>query len=249
MTFRLILEIEPPRDPDIKKVRTQIEIFGPIVDALLVPDNHLGTPALSSLAIALEVRNHGFKPIVALNARDRNHLRLASDLLTLRAYEIDEVLFLYGDAIERGRSDLNVKTMLAHESGEGLRRGVAARIGRALGWRARADFLFTQLSFGNGDVSAWRTREGFTQPVFCGVVALRDEDMALRLCEQIPELVPPAGYFESFSRDPETGFQSALAELDALAGSGIDGAHIVVPAGWRRFAELLEDWAASRRPS
>ncbi|MGH9195167.1 MAG: methylenetetrahydrofolate reductase, partial [Acidimicrobiia bacterium] len=96
MNFRIILELEPSRGPDLKRVLRQIEIYGPLADALLVPDNHLGIPALSSLAIALEIRNQGFKPIMVINARDRNLLRLRSELITLRAYGIDEVLLVRG---------------------------------------------------------------------------------------------------------------------------------------------------------
>ncbi|MGH7425927.1 MAG: methylenetetrahydrofolate reductase, partial [Candidatus Methylomirabilales bacterium] len=158
----------------------QIEIFGPIVDAILVPDNHLGRPALSSLVIALEVRNLGFKPLVAINARDRNHLRLQSDLLTLRAYEIDEVLFLYGDRIEAGRCRLTVRDMLDDQVCMGLRRGVVASIGRPLGWRRSADFLVTKLAFRRAGAGYWREREGFPHPVYCGVIALSDGVMARR---------------------------------------------------------------------
>jgi 5,10-methylenetetrahydrofolate reductase len=249
VSFRLIYELEPPRVPDLKKVRTQIEIFGPIVDAILIPDNHLGQPAMSSVPLALEVRSHGFKPIVALNARDRNHLRLASELITLRAYEIEEVLFLYGDPIDEGRSSLNVKQMLAHEAGDGLKKGVAAVVGKRLGWRSNADFLFTQLAFGSVDAGAWRAREGFNHPVFCGVIGMKDAEIASKFADRIPELAPPMSYFKAFERDPDAGFVSALSELDSLADSGIEGAHLVVPAGWRRFSEMLEDWATSRRDS
>src|SRR4029077_18349286 len=86
--------------------------------------------------------------IVALNARDRNHLRLHSDFLTLRAFGIEEVLLLFGDRIDSGRSDLTVRRMLEHEGGDGLRRGVVAPLTKALAWRQGADFVFTQLGSG-----------------------------------------------------------------------------------------------------
>lgn len=246
MSFRLIYELEPPRVPDLKKVRTQIEIFGPIVDSILVPDNHLGLPAMSSLALALEVRAHGFKPIVALNARDRNHLRLASDLITLRAYEVEEVLFLYGDPIESGRSDLSVKHMLADESGSGLKRGVAASIGKPLRWKSRADFLFTQLAFDRAKPGRWREAEGFAHPVYCGVIALPNREIAERVSNHIPDLNIPTSYMDAFDEDSDAGFSAAMGELDVLKTSGVDGAHLVVPARWRRFAELLENWVVEQ---
>lgn len=246
MTFRLIFEIEPPRVPDLGKIASQIDIFGPIVDAFLVPDNHLGLPAMSSLTIALEVRNRGFKPIVALNARDRNHLRFKSDILTLKAYGIDDVLLLYGDPIDHGRSSLNVRQMLSDPMVEGMNRGVAATIGRPLRWRASADFLFTQLEFGRGKAGYWREAEGFSQPLYCGVIALADLRLARKVIGNIPGLEPPSGFFESFNDDPDAGFHAAIAELDDLYRSGVDGAQLVVPAARRRFAAMLEDWISDR---
>lgn len=246
MSFRLIFEVAAPKEPDLKKIQTQIEIFGPVVDAILVPDNHLGQAAMSSVAMALEIRNQGFKPIVALNARDRNRLRLRSDLITLRAYEIEEVLFVYGDPVPEGRSNLTVKEMLRDEAGAGLRRGVAATIGRPLGWRAQADFLFTQLAFGRGKPGYWREAQGFSHPLYCGVIALPNRELARKFLRNIPGLEAPAGYLAAFEEDGEAGFRAALAELDDLHTAGVDGAHLVVPAGWRRFAQMLEEWAASR---
>lgn len=251
MTFRLIFELEPPRTPDLKRVIRQIEILGPVVDAILVPDNHLGHPALSSLALAIEVRSHGFRPIVALNARDRNRLRLQSDLLTLRAYDIEEVLLLSGDRVEGVPRTLTVREMLEDEAGLGIRKGVLATIGRRLAWRGGADFLVTKLDFGRAQAGYWREAEGFAHPLYCGVIALPDGAMARRVIDNIPDLEPPAGFLEAFERDGDAGFVAAIAELDDLYHSGIDGAHLVVPAGRRRFAEMLEQWIEDRpvRPS
>ena len=75
--FRLIYEIDPPREPATRKFFRQLEIFGGVVDAFLIPDNHLGRPALSSVTLAVEACRQGLRPIVALNARDRNHLGCA----------------------------------------------------------------------------------------------------------------------------------------------------------------------------
>ncbi len=242
MSFRLIYEMAAPREPDLKKVTRQIEIFGPIVDSIFVPDNHLGLPAMSSLAISLEILERGFKPIVGMNARDRNQLRLASDLITLKAYGIDEVMFLYGDPVKEGRSDLNVRRMLSDEAAKGFKRGVAAAIGKPLGWRGKADFFMTQLAFGRAGVGPWKEAIDLNKPLYCGVIALRDEAMARRVFEKIPELQPPSGYLDRFSNDGEAGFNAAIDEMDSLRESGIDGAQIVVPAGWKRFAKMLENW-------
>ncbi|HLF70055.1 MAG TPA: hypothetical protein VI541_03765, partial [Actinomycetota bacterium] len=235
MTFRLIYEIEPPRVPDLRKIHSQIEIFGPLIDAVLVPDNHLGRPALSSVAIALELKRAGVDPIVALNARDRNHLRFASDLMTMKAYGLNEVVFLYGDPIDSGRTGLKVRQMLAHPEAQGIRRGVAANIGNKLGWRSEADFFMTQLAFGRGKPGYWREAHGFSQPLYCGVIALRDREIARKIVGNIPGLQTPPGYLESFDHDPDAGFKMALTELSELRDSGVDGAQLVVPTGRKRF--------------
>lgn len=246
MSFRLILELEPSRGPDLKRVLRQIEIYGPLADALLVPDNHLGIPALSSLAIALEVRNQGFKPIMVINARDRNLLRLRSELITLRAYGIDEVLFVRGDRVTDVEYGITVRQMLKEDVGGEISRGVVATVGKPIRWRGEADFLVTKLAFGRSKAGYWREAQGFPHPVYCGVIALPDLEWAERALANIPDLDVPPGYLEAFRNDGEHGFRAAIAELDELMASGVDGAHIVVPKGWRRFSEMLEQWVAGK---
>lgn len=246
MSFRLIYEIAVPREPNLEKIQTQIEIFGPVVDAILVPDNHLGQAAMSSVAVALEVRRNGFNPIVALNARDRNLLRFRSDLITLKTYGIDEVLFVRGDRVAETKPDLRVGTMLAESAGHELKRGVTAVVGKPIAWRYKADFLFTQLAFGHGKPGYWREAQGFSHPLYCGVIGLPNQDLARKFLSNIPGLKAPQGYLEAFDTDGEAGFQAAISELDDLYSAGVDGAHLVVPARWRRFAELIGEWGRRR---
>jgi len=245
-SFRLIFEIEPPRVADFSKIHRQLDIFGPVADAILVPDNHLARPALSSVAIAREIKERGFQAIVGINARDRNYLRLESDLLTLTAYEINEVLFLYGDSSAEGRSTLTVKRMLDDNFGGHIRKGALATIGRPLAWRKSADFLLTKLDFGRAQAGYWRESAGFAQPVYCGVLALPDPAMALKILDNIPDLKLPDGYLDKIRLDADYGFAAAIQELDELYRSGLDGAQLVVPANRRRFAEMLEKWIADK---
>lgn len=246
MSFRIVYEVEPPREPVLTKFHRQLDIFGDVVDAVLIPDNHLGRAALSSVVLAIEALERGVTPIVAINARDRNLLRFHSDLMTLRAFGVEEVLFLYGDRIPTGRSDLTVRRMLDDEAGDGLRRGVIAPVGRPLGWRSAADFLVTQLGdAGLGTVADLRA-EGWTKPVYGGTCALPSREMTARLIGAIPGFGVPDGLMEAFDADPEAGFRYALDCLDGLC-DGCDGAHLVVPAGRVRFAELLGAWVSGRR--
>ena len=245
-SFRLIYEVEPPRDPSPAKFFRQLEIFGGIVDAVLIPDNHLGRPALSSMVLAVEARRMGVSPIVALNARDRNHLRLRSDLLTLKAFGIEEALLLYGDHIDYGRSDLTVRSMLADEVPDGIRRGVVAPMGKPLAWRSGADFLVTQLGSAGLAAAGRLKAAGWAKPLYGGTAAMPTREMATRVLASIPGYVVPDGYLEAFDTNPEAGFQAALRCLDELLACGADGAHLVVPAGRLRFAELLTEWVATR---
>jgi hypothetical protein len=247
VSFRLIYEVEPPREATLTKFFRQLEIFGDVVDAVLIPDNHLGRSAISSVALAIEAAKRGFRPIVALNARDRNHLRLHSDFLTLRAFGVEEVLLLFGDRIETGRSDLTVRRMLEHEGGDGLRRGVVAPLTKALAWRKAADFLVTQLGLEGLKSAAALREQAWSKPVYGGTAALPTREIATKVLASIPGLTVPDGYLSAFDDDPESGFRFALECLDELCDGGVDGAHIVVPAGRLRFAEMLGDWVAARR--
>jgi hypothetical protein len=249
VSFRLIYEVDPPREATLTKFFRQLEIFGDVVDAVLIPDNHLGRSALSSVALAIEAAKLGVRPIVALNARDRNHLRLHSDFLTLRAFGVEEVLLLFGDRIETGRSDLTVRRMLEHEGGDGLRRGVVAPLTKALAWRQAADFLVTQLGTAGMKSAAALREQAWSKPVYGGTAALPTRDMATKVLASIPGFTVPDGYLAAFDDDPESGFRFALDCLDELCNGGVDGAHLVVPAGRVRFAEMLGDWVAARRRS
>ena len=169
-----------------------------LIDTVLIPDNHLGRSALSSVVLAIEAAKWGIRPIVALNARDRNHLRLHSDFLTLRAFGIEEVLLLFGDRIETGRSDLTVRRMLEHEGGDGLRRGVVTPLAKALAWRRAADFLVTQLGSAGLASAATLRQQGWSKPVYGGTAALPTREMAARVLANIPGFTVPEDYLEAF---------------------------------------------------
>src|SRR5918999_399908 len=157
--FRILCEIEPPRRPEISHVREQIHVLGPVSDAFLIPDNHLGRATVSSVAVAHEVAYMGGRSIACLNARDRNLLGFRRDLLTAAAYGVDHFLFVYGDAPQEGRraEDLSVRGMIDEVRGFGtgplfqgypdFKIGTVAKPGRPLGWRAAADFVFVQISY------------------------------------------------------------------------------------------------------
>ena len=65
--------------------------------SFLIPDNHVGRPTVSSIAVAHEVSAMGGASIACLNSRDRNLLGFRRDMLTAAAYGVGEFLFVHGD--------------------------------------------------------------------------------------------------------------------------------------------------------
>src|SRR5918996_2878581 len=201
--FRLLCEIEPPRRPDIEHVRDQIHVLNPVVDAFLIPDNHLGRATVSSVSVAHEVAYMGGRSIACMNARDRNLLGFRRDLLTAASYGVDHFLFVYGDPPMEGRrtEDLTVRGMIdeIHSFGTGplfqgypdFRIGTVSKAGRPLTWRARADFLFVQITYSFDRLLRWRESLDFEGKAYVGVLVLASARMARRINASIPEVKVP----------------------------------------------------------
>jgi methylenetetrahydrofolate reductase (NADPH) len=246
-SFEVVCEIEPPVSADMDIVREQIAILRPVCDAFLVPDSHLGRATVSSIAVAHEVGYLGGRAVACLNARDRNLLGLQRDLLTARAYGVEELLFVYGDEPEHGeRSGLTVRRMLEEVRASGgdppFRVGVTADVTRDLpAWKRDADFAFTQISFDDTAVSRWRDRVGFEGPVYAGVIALASEKMATRLADLIPGFEVPDDVLRDLAGDPAAGVEMAVAQVVGLRDSGaVDGVHLIPARRYRQLAQALE---------
>ena len=63
-------------------MRHQIGVLAPVARSFLIPDNHVGRPTVSSIAVAHEVCAMGGASIAYLNSRDRNLLGFRRDMLT-----------------------------------------------------------------------------------------------------------------------------------------------------------------------
>jgi methylenetetrahydrofolate reductase (NADPH) len=248
--FAILCEIEPPRRPDIENVRRQIETLGPVTDAFLIPDNHLGRATVSSVAVAHEVGYMGGASIACLNARDRNVLGFRRDLLTAAAYGVNHFLFVYGDPPKEGRraEDLTVRGMIEEVRSFGtgslfqgypdFHIGTTARAGRALTWRARADFLFVQISFSLERVIAWREALAYRGRVYAGVLVLASARMAQRINASIPEIHIPSRIIDKLEDDPTLGIEIACEQIETIRESGgFDGVHLV-PVG--RYPEMAD---------
>lgn len=258
--FKILCEIEPSWRPDIAHVRNQIHVLGPVVDGFLIPDNHLGRATMSSVAVAHEVSYMGGLPIACINARDRNLLGFRRDLLTAAAYGVDHFLFVYGDAPKEGRraEDLTVRGMIeeVHSFGTGplfqgfpsFRIGTTARVGRALTWRARADFLFVQITYNVDRLVEWRRSIAFEGRVYAGVIVLASARMAQRINATIPEIRIPQRLIDQIDEDPQVGIDLACEQVEMIKASGVfDGVHLVPVSRYREMATRLGTSAPPRK--
>jgi methylenetetrahydrofolate reductase (NADPH) len=252
--FRVLCEIEPPRSPDIEKVRHQIRVLNPVVDAFLIPDNHLGRATVSSVAVAHEVSYMGGLSIACLNARDRNLLGFRRDLLTAASYGVDHFLFVYGDAPREGRraEDLTVRGMINEVRAFGtgplfqgfpdFRIGTTARAGRPLTWRSGADFLFVQITYATQRLLAWRESLDYPGRVYAAVLVLANSRMASRINAAIPEIRIPSRIIDKLDDDPRVGVDLACEQIAEIRDSGLfDGVHVVPVGRYREMAERLRD--------
>lgn len=244
--FEVVCEIEPPVSADMGIVREQIALLRRSCDAFLVPDSHLGRATVSSVAVAHEVGWLQGRAMACLNARDRNLLGLQRDLLTAAAYDVRELLFVYGDAPQRGeRSRLTVRQMLEQvrdgDQADRFRVGVVADLTRDLpSWKRSADFVFTQISYDEPAVARWRDVVDFDGAVYAGVVVLASEKMARRLTDLIPGLQVPDAVMRDLARDPTVGVDLAVEQVRRLRDEGVvDGVHLIPARKYRQTAEAL----------
>ena len=248
----MLCEIEPPRKPDIEHVREQIDVLRPVTDGFLIPDNHLGRATVSSVSVAHEVAYMGGLSIACMNARDRNLLGFRRDLLTAAAYGVDHFLFVYGDAPKEGRrtEDLTVRGMIdeVRSYGNGplfagypdFRIGTVAKMNRPLNWRARADFIFVQITYSMDRLLRWRESLRFDGEIYAGVLVLASSRMARSVNATIPEIRIPESIIDKLDDDPNVGVDLACEQITTLRESGaFDGVHLVPVGRFREVAQRL----------
>ncbi|MEA2433966.1 MAG: hypothetical protein QOG54_1423 [Actinomycetota bacterium] len=250
--FRVLAEIEPPRQPDMARVHEQIDALKSSVDAFLIPDNHLGRATVSSVSVAHEVAYMGARSIACMNARDRNLLGFRRDLLTAASYGVDHFLFVYGDPPKEGRrtEDLTVRGMIdeVRSYGSGplfqgypdFKIGTVAKVTRPLAWRTRADFIFVQINYSLERLMRWRESIDFDGKMYAGVLVLASSRMAQRINAAIPEIRIPQAIIDKLDDSPEVGVDIACDQIAALKESGaFDGVHLVPVGRFRQVAERL----------
>lgn len=250
--FSILCEIEPPRRPDIEHVRAQIHELKDVSDAFLIPDNHLGRATVSSVSVAHEVAYMGSRSIACLNARDRNLLGFRRDLLTAASYGVDHFLFVYGDPPKEGRrtEDLTVRGMIDEvrslsvgplfQGYPDFRIGTVARPRHPLAWKARADFIFVQISYSLDRLVRWRNSLDYSGRVYAGVLVLASKRMAQRVNASVPDIRVPQQIIDKLDDDPETGIDLACEQIEDIRASGaFDGVHLVPVGKYREVAQRL----------
>jgi len=244
----MICEVRPPVRPELDELRRQIAVLGRGVDAILVTENAIGVPSISSLAVAREVSSLGRKAIAVLNARDRNLIGLRRDLLTAGESGTDELLFVGGDPLAASQATLTVRSMM-----EESRRfcdkmriapmviGVATPIGVLPPWKRSADALFVQASFSLRELLAWRERTAFIGPVYAGVLVPPSAARARRWNHELPGVTVPDELIAELDDDPNAGVAFACDFVERLESSGaFDGVHIVPGVRHRALAAHLD---------
>lgn len=108
-------EISPPKGPGIRKLKENIQLVGPHVDAINITDCQRAIVRMASWAACKVILDLGFEPVFQLTCRDRNSIALQSDLMGAAALAIPNLLCLTGDPVKAGDSP-NSKSVFEMES-------------------------------------------------------------------------------------------------------------------------------------
>lgn len=100
----VIVELDPPRDLDIRKFMDGAAALKEAkADAVTMADNSLAVTRMSNLALAALVQERvGIRPLVHIACRDRNLIGTQSHMMGLDALDIDHVLAVTGDPARFG---------------------------------------------------------------------------------------------------------------------------------------------------
>ncbi|MCI0343444.1 MAG: bifunctional homocysteine S-methyltransferase/methylenetetrahydrofolate reductase [Planctomycetales bacterium] len=95
----VVADLVPPRGLDTARVLEGARLLSSAgVQLARIPDNPLGAPRVSPLAIAAILRREsGPEPLVHVTGRDRNHLAIESELLGLHALAVRYLFVTTGD--------------------------------------------------------------------------------------------------------------------------------------------------------
>ena len=79
--FSVIVSLDPPKGTDLSVLKSHADLFKGRVDAVLIRDNPDAVMRMTPAAACLALLDKGIKPLMGLNARDRNRIAMQGDLL------------------------------------------------------------------------------------------------------------------------------------------------------------------------
>lgn len=91
------IEVSPPVGPNMAAIQKQISLLKGFGDVYNVTDNQSAMVHVSSLAVAIILKQAGMEPVVQFACRDRNRLGIQADLLGAAVHGISTVLAISGD--------------------------------------------------------------------------------------------------------------------------------------------------------
>jgi methylenetetrahydrofolate reductase (NADPH) len=95
--FVLTAELKLARETGASDILEQAAILDRHTDAIQIPDNHNARVHMTPLAVASTLLKNEFEPLVQLTCRDRNRVALESEILSLGAMGVENLLLMRGD--------------------------------------------------------------------------------------------------------------------------------------------------------
>nr|WP_299409228.1 methylenetetrahydrofolate reductase [Acaryochloris sp. IP29b_bin.148] len=100
--FLVTAEVMPPKGGSVEHMVQQALHLKDWVHAVNITDGSRAVLRMSSLAVAVILRQHGIEPICQMACRDRNRIALQADLMGAHALGIRNILALTGDPVKAG---------------------------------------------------------------------------------------------------------------------------------------------------
>jgi 5,10-methylenetetrahydrofolate reductase len=123
-----------------------------------------------------------------------------------------------------------------------FRIGTVAKTGRALTWRARADYILVQITFAFDRLMRWREEIEFGGRIYPAVVVLASSRMARRINASLPDIRIPEHIIDKLDDGKHVGLDIACEQIEAVKSSGaFDGVHLVPVGSYREMADRLAD--------
>lgn len=116
--FSVVVALEPPKGTDLTTLENRAQRLKGRVDAVLVQDSPDAIMRMTPIAACARLNQIGLRPIMGINARDRNRLAIQGDLLGAVSLGINDIFIeegkdpSYGDhPLTRPVEDVGIKDL------------------------------------------------------------------------------------------------------------------------------------------